>query len=143
MTTGDRIKAARLEAGLTQKQLADKMGISYVNISQLENGRSKRGPTQETLQKIADALGIDPVIFFKNSVDDVLREADNQVANVEQQMQKSRLVTDATVALVYLGANGDHSTKLIEAFSVLNEVGQQKAVERVEELTEIPKYQKE
>ena len=33
--------------------------------------------------------------------------------------------------------------KLVAAFSLLNEEGQQKAVERVEELTEIPKYQKE
>ena len=32
---------------------------------------------------------------------------------------------------------------LIRAFLLLNDEGQQKAVERVEELTEIPKYQKE
>lgn len=32
---------------------------------------------------------------------------------------------------------------LLEAFDQLNDAGQQKAVERVEELTEIPKYQKE
>lgn len=31
---------------------------------------------------------------------------------------------------------------LIDHFSQLNDVGQQKAIERVEELTEIPKYQK-
>ena len=33
--------------------------------------------------------------------------------------------------------------KLMEYFSLLNQDGQEKAVERVEELTEIPKYQKD
>lgn len=33
--------------------------------------------------------------------------------------------------------------KLIKSFSMLSNEGQSKAVERIEELTEIPKYQKE
>lgn len=55
MSIGEGIKAARKAANLTQKQLAEKMGVSYVNIAQWENGR--RNPKIETLQKIADALG--------------------------------------------------------------------------------------
>ena len=42
--------------GLTQKQLADRLGISFVNISQLEN--NQRTPNLATLQRLADALGI-------------------------------------------------------------------------------------
>lgn len=56
MTYGEAIKAARKSKGLTQKQLADKLCISYVNISQLEN--NQRTPTIETLERIASALGI-------------------------------------------------------------------------------------
>ena len=55
MTTGQQIKAARIRAGMTQQELADKLGISFVGISQWENG--KRNPKKETLDRIAKALG--------------------------------------------------------------------------------------
>ena len=56
MTTGERIKAARKKVGITQAELAKRLGISYVGISQWEN--NLRRPKQETLKRIADALGI-------------------------------------------------------------------------------------
>ena len=37
----------------------------------------------------------------------------------------------------------EYDTKLLYSFKLLNEAGQEKAVERVQELTEIPKYRKE
>ena len=55
MTTGQRIKEARKKAGLSQKELAEKLGISYVGISQWEN--DKRKPKQDSLQRIAEAVG--------------------------------------------------------------------------------------
>lgn len=58
MSTGQLIKIARKKAGLTQKELGEKLNISYVNISQLENGQ--RSPGLDTVQKIAAALQIDP-----------------------------------------------------------------------------------
>ena len=57
MTIGEKIKNARINAHLTQKQLGEKLGVSYVVVSQYENG--KRNPKFTTLQKIADALEID------------------------------------------------------------------------------------
>lgn len=56
MTTGERIRAARKNAGMTQAELAQKLGISYVGISQWENGI--RQPKYETLKKIADAIDV-------------------------------------------------------------------------------------
>lgn len=56
MTTGERIKGARTRKGLTQQELAGKLGVTYVNISQYE--RNLRNPKVETLQKIADALEV-------------------------------------------------------------------------------------
>lgn len=56
MTTGQLIRAARKRAKMTQTELAEKLGISYVGVSQWENGI--RNPKHETMQKIADALGI-------------------------------------------------------------------------------------
>lgn len=56
MTVGERIRKARKDSGLTQNQLAARLSISYVNISQLERG--ERSPSVDTLQKIADALDV-------------------------------------------------------------------------------------
>ena len=56
MTVGERIKAARKKAGMTQKELADKLGIPYQGISQYERGI--RNPKIDTLVKIADSLGV-------------------------------------------------------------------------------------
>lgn len=56
MSAGERIKAARLQAGLTQSQLAKKLGIPYQSIGQWE--RNLRNPKFETLKKIADVLGV-------------------------------------------------------------------------------------
>lgn len=57
MTSGERIRAARKNANMTQAELAQKLGISYVGVSQWENGL--RQPKYETLKKIADAIGVE------------------------------------------------------------------------------------
>lgn len=56
VTTGERIKAARKQAGMTQQELAEKLEISYVGVSQWESGR--RNPKESTLAKIADVLDV-------------------------------------------------------------------------------------
>ena len=47
--------AARLDAHLTQKELARKSGIRQSNISRIENGNSS--PTVSTLQALANGMG--------------------------------------------------------------------------------------
>ena len=51
------LKNLRKEYGFTQKQLADKLGISLSAVSMYEGG--KREPSFEILQKIADLLNVD------------------------------------------------------------------------------------
>lgn len=46
---------SRKAAGLTQKQLAEKMGTAQANISRFENGNSN--PSLEFLQKMAACMG--------------------------------------------------------------------------------------
>ena len=58
MTTGERIKQARKKVGMTQAALADKLGISYVGVSQWEN--DLRNPKYETLKRIASVLQTTP-----------------------------------------------------------------------------------
>ena len=56
MTTGERIKAARKKAGMTQKEIAEKAGTATGTIQQYELG--KRQPRLAQLQRIAAALGV-------------------------------------------------------------------------------------
>ena len=56
MTTGQLIQRARKKAGLTQSELAEKIGASVVTIGQYE--RNKRQPRIEQLCLIAKALGV-------------------------------------------------------------------------------------
>ncbi len=51
---GRRIKSARKRAGMTQSDLAEKLGISYQGIAQWETG--SRNPKIQSLKKIAEAL---------------------------------------------------------------------------------------
>ncbi len=54
---------ARREIGITQKELAEKTGITQGDISKLENGTSN--PSLKTLQRIAKGLGKNLIIDFK------------------------------------------------------------------------------
>lgn len=52
----------RTNSGYTQKQLAEKTGLSQANISRIENGQAS--PSIATLKKIADSIGKKLVIEF-------------------------------------------------------------------------------
>ena len=54
--------AARDRAGLTQKELAAKSGLTQANISNIEKGTTR--PTIDSLKKIADATGRRLVVQF-------------------------------------------------------------------------------
>lgn len=59
---GDKIKKLRQSLKLTGKELADKIGVSKVAISQYENNKTK--PTIENLKKIADVGNVDLDYFL-------------------------------------------------------------------------------
>lgn len=56
MTTGQLIQQARKSAGLSQKQLGEKLGLSASMIGQWEN--DLRNPKLETIQRIAAVLKV-------------------------------------------------------------------------------------
>ena len=45
----DELKAKRLAMGLTQKEMAEKLGISFATVNRLESGRFK--PSVDTIQR--------------------------------------------------------------------------------------------
>jgi len=52
---GERVRAARKGAGLTQRQMAERMGVTQPSIAAIEAGRTN--PTLGQLAAIAGALG--------------------------------------------------------------------------------------
>lgn len=61
-----RIKEILKEKGVTQTELADKIGITQVGLNRMINGN----PTAETLLKIAEALDVDIRELFEPTKDD-------------------------------------------------------------------------
>lgn len=58
MRIGGKIKVLRIDRGLSQRDLADKSGVSKAYISQLERGEADN-PSQKKLFGLARALGVD------------------------------------------------------------------------------------
>lgn len=62
---GPRLRELRLEAGLTQKQLAEKAGVSQNGVSQWEDG--SREPGWYAVLALAEALGVSCAAFAEPS----------------------------------------------------------------------------
>lgn len=61
ITLGQLMQKKRKSAGLTQEQVAEKMGVKRATYAQYES--DKRTPKPLTLKKIADALGCSMDVF--------------------------------------------------------------------------------
>ena len=120
MTIGERIQMARKKAGMKQSDLAEKLGVAVVTIGQYERGQ--RTPRLEQLRRIATTLGVEWTELVPE---------DQQGKTVIDHMKRK------------ISSLSGPKERIDVALDQLNADGQQKAVERVEELTEIPKYQRE
>lgn len=130
---GERIRLLRKQKGITQIQLSEKAGIGVASLIRYEKG--ERTPNLEILRKLADALEVPIAYLISGSLAPVtIMEDNNGIVDVVPG------VPEDVAQLV--GLSSDNKAQLLEAFDKLNEEGQNKAVERVEELTEIPKYKK-
>lgn len=133
MTTGELIHQLRKQRGLSQRDLANILGISPVNISQLEN--DKREPRLETLLKLADALGC--------KVDD-LTSADAmkvQAPAAEYAVQRKRKFSELNELLLeLLGDSGPGAVQLIQTYYNLTSDGKAELLKRADELTRLARY---
>ena len=124
-TIGDRIGLVVTFSGLTKTEFGIALNLSQSMISKLCSNAAM--PSERTILDICRIFAIN-VEWLKQGtgtmIDYKAREAD--------------LEEFFGVPLDELPA----ARGIIQAFSKLNPEGQTKAVERVEELTEIPKYQK-
>lgn len=61
-TIGERLRELRTGAGLTQEQLAQRIGVSGPTVSNYETGYSRL--SADDLPRVAEALGVHPAEFF-------------------------------------------------------------------------------
>ena len=72
---GEKLKELREERNLSQKELGDKMGgITQQTIAQYE--KKETVPKFETVSKIANALEINPNIFYSNFSQSVANDSE-------------------------------------------------------------------
>ena len=69
MTIGENIRRIRQERHLTQKQLGEMVGASEAYIRAYESGR--RNPKPSSLEKIAEALAVNPEVLANSDFDGV------------------------------------------------------------------------
>lgn len=128
MNSGDRIRAARKDRKLTQKQLGELCGIAEPTIRRYELG--KLNPKYETLQRIADALDIHIYVLLGEDE----RHAFNQ-GEFEGGMSEFMRSREQG----YTFSEKEH--RMIAAFSKMNDDGQDKAVDYAEDI--LPRYRRQ
>jgi transcriptional regulator with XRE-family HTH domain len=75
VSVGERIRELRLAAGLSQRQLAARVGVSFPHISKIEANREPA--SNELLERIAAEVGgdADELILLADRLPEELREA--------------------------------------------------------------------
>lgn len=121
MTLGERIKSARRECGMTQKDLADKTGMTYQQISQYE--RNERQPKVETLIRISNALN--------KSLESFVNYEEMFAANA---IQKSHVVVPNEML--------DDILDIMDVFVSVKKKARRRVVEYANEIALIDEYRK-
>lgn len=133
-SVGENIRLVRIKAGISQEELAKAVGVTKSTISKYE--LDKRQLNYEQIKAIAEALGVPPYVLMDGStfVGGGIFRVPHTIAIDTDKINKELGIDEA---------EEERINQLVDVFLDLNEYGQQKAIERVEELAEIPKYQKE
>ena len=134
---GEKIRSARISANMTQAELAEKLGVAYQNIGQIESG--KRKPKLETIVKIAYALGCRVEDLIGLETFDTGAEFDERRKELLSQAQAAGDRADRLTII-----HTKDPRKFIDfALDQMNEEGRAKVAERAAEVLEVPKYRKD
>ena len=147
-TVGDNIKRIRREKGLTQEQLGNlcKPKMAGSAIRRYENGGAN--PKIETIRKIAEALDVSEndltgktklinLFAGAGTIEHALEALTAMTEDSDQAIPEA--IKDAAGAMAAMAKDEE---ELLSDYHNLNNYGKEEARKRVNELTEIPKYQK-
>ena len=68
------IKKYRHEAGITQAELAERIGVSHEFIRRNESHKGKKSFSVDTIWKISLALNIDPGKLFEINLEELVKQ---------------------------------------------------------------------
>lgn len=68
------IKKYRMIAGITQAELAEKIGVSHEFIRRNESKKGKKSFSVDTIWKISLALDINPGVLFEIDMDELIHQ---------------------------------------------------------------------
>ena len=134
LTIGEKIKKARKAAGLTQKELGERLGVQQATISSFE--KNKTSIKVITAERIANAIGCD--IYDIITVEDVINRSKQILESFNPDDWK-----DATNEVRSELLTPQLKEIIDSSFAELNIKGKKEAAKRVEELTHIDKYTEE
>lgn len=95
MSLNDRIKQARLNAGLTQEQLGEKIGVAKTTVAGYEKNRE---PDSATLGALMDALRVDANFLFQDEMKEL--ESDDFTVPEIKHIKKYRTLDEYGKAAV-------------------------------------------
>lgn len=147
MTTGQKIGELAKEKGINLHKLAETTDISYNTIYSIVKRKSDKIDF-ENVRKIALALGVHPIeIYGDDALElieygmDLLHAGFEASRQTQAAFERGALV-ETSFDNVYSEQASALKRRVDTAYSMLNDEGKLKAVERIEELAEIPKYQR-
>ena len=104
MMVGDRIRTLRKRAGYSMKQLAEKVGVSYLTIYRIETG--KVSPSVTMLSDIAYHLNYPILSFFDHTGNEVVHSKADKQPVISSELLQLRLLAprgliDENIAISY------------------------------------------
>ena len=106
MDLSTRIKAARKEKRLTQPDLADELGVSYMTVRRWETG--KASPRIKEIEKLSKVLNI-PMEYFM-SPDDAPPQA-QESQNIPININNTQEVSNDDLDLSYWGGVAEKASR--------------------------------
>lgn len=163
-TIGEKIRKLRKSQGLTLNDLGEKMGITGSLVGQYERGIVN--PKPETITRFANALGVSATeLRFEAEQEQIHLAAAEAIAEIEDEDSlingtrddyllnwegaiadaANRHDVDPFLLSCYVPRHGEITDpdiqKVSDIMQTMNDTGRRVAVERVQELAQIPAYQ--
>lgn len=113
MNVGEMIKEARLSKGMTQEELADKVGVKKSAVAKWENGRVSE-IKRSNLKKLSDALGLPPTKLLGDIEHDPVSVA-QELADIYLNPELREMIS------VYQRLNSDKQAQAREYIRFLSE----------------------
>lgn len=144
-TIAKRLQIALTEANISQQELSEKSGVGKSSISHYVNGT--HAPSNISAGKMAAVLDVEPLWLM--GFDVPKQKISYDFSNPDNIESISNFLTDIVTnydlenqTKKRIKTTNSYINSIVAHLVMLNDDGKQEAVNRIEELTHIPKYQK-